>query len=75
MKSNISIITSRKMLSKKISVEKALKRLVAFDFSEKTEAFYEELCRETGKDLRKELPTFLIDRMILRKWLEYMRNN
>ncbi len=63
------------MLSKKISIEKGIKRLVAFDFLEKTETFYQELCRETGKDLQKELPTDKINLMVLGKFLEYIRNN
>ena len=63
------------MIRKKINVKKAIDELIAFDLQKKSEAFYQELCREAGKDLRKEIPDVRIRQMLACKWILYTKIN
>ena len=60
---------------RKISLEEAINRLIAYDLQNKSVAFYQELCREAGKDLRKELPDVKIRQMLTCKWILYVMGN
>ena len=60
---------------KKISKEKAIDEIIGFDLSEKTVAFYQELCREAGKDLHGEIPDVRIRQMLTCKWILYCGKN
>ena len=60
---------------KKISEKNAIDEIISFDLSEKTITFYEQLCREAGKDLRKELPDVKIRQMLTCKWILFCGRN
>ena len=63
------------MLNKRLRKDNAVNAIIAFDLQKKSEAFYQELCREAGKDLRKEIPDVRIRQMLACKWILYTKIN
>ena len=60
---------------RRLSINEGINRLIAYDLSGKTVTFYQELCREAGKDLHGEIPDVKIRQMLTCKWITYTNSN